>query len=160
YDLFNSMMEGIKEESVGNLFNLQVEVQENPVVEDAGDAAASAPPALRQAPPAGRRGPRPAVAGAAGLGAGATGAGGPGARAGVPGGGGGGPGGGGGEGARPVAAVGAAARDAGPERVAGPAERRLRRAGGVVRRRGGAVGVVLSPARRAMSSPPRPGPRR
>src|SRR6202030_1336720 len=44
YDLFTSMMEGIKEESVGNLFNLQVEVQENPIVEDAADAAAAAPP--------------------------------------------------------------------------------------------------------------------
>ncbi|MBO0771961.1 MAG: preprotein translocase subunit SecA, partial [Actinobacteria bacterium] len=35
YDLFTTMMEGIKEESVGNLFNLQVEVQENPIVEEA-----------------------------------------------------------------------------------------------------------------------------
>jgi preprotein translocase subunit SecA len=35
YDMFASMMEGIKEESVGNLFNLQVEVQENPIVEEA-----------------------------------------------------------------------------------------------------------------------------
>jgi preprotein translocase subunit SecA len=79
YDLFNSMMEGIKEESVGNLFNLQVEIQENPIAEDAEDAVASAPAALRQAPPAGRSGQRPAVAGAGGLGAGAAGTGGPGA---------------------------------------------------------------------------------
>jgi preprotein translocase subunit SecA len=48
YDLFNNMMEGIKEESVGNLFNLQVEVQENPIVED---AAAAAPLGLSVAPP-------------------------------------------------------------------------------------------------------------
>jgi preprotein translocase subunit SecA len=34
YDMFNAMMDGIKEESVGNLFNLQVEVQENPIVEE------------------------------------------------------------------------------------------------------------------------------
>ena len=34
YDMFNSMMDGIKEESVGNLFNLQFEVQENPIVEE------------------------------------------------------------------------------------------------------------------------------
>jgi len=34
YDMFNSMMDGIKEESVGNLFNLQLEVQENPIVEE------------------------------------------------------------------------------------------------------------------------------
>ncbi len=35
FDMFNAMMEGIKEESVGNLFNLQVQVQEDPIVEDA-----------------------------------------------------------------------------------------------------------------------------
>ncbi|MGH3270396.1 MAG: preprotein translocase subunit SecA, partial [Trebonia sp.] len=38
FDMFNAMMDGIKEESVGNLFNLQVEVQENPIVEEAQDA--------------------------------------------------------------------------------------------------------------------------
>jgi preprotein translocase subunit SecA len=49
YDMFNSMMEGIKEESVGNLFNLQVQVQENPIVEEEapGDGTiADAPDAL------------------------------------------------------------------------------------------------------------------
>jgi preprotein translocase subunit SecA len=40
YDLFSTMMEGIKEESVGNLFNLQVEVQENPIVEEDGEGIA------------------------------------------------------------------------------------------------------------------------
>src|SRR5579864_2543482 len=39
YDMFNSMMDGIKEESVGNLFNLQFEVQENPIVEEVGAGA-------------------------------------------------------------------------------------------------------------------------
>jgi preprotein translocase subunit SecA len=34
YDMFGAMMEGIKEESVGNLFNLQVQLQENPIVEE------------------------------------------------------------------------------------------------------------------------------
>src|SRR6202050_2041870 len=34
YDMFGAMMEGIKEESVGNLFNLQVQVQEHPSVEE------------------------------------------------------------------------------------------------------------------------------
>jgi preprotein translocase subunit SecA len=34
YDMFNAMMDGIREESVGNLFNLQFEVQENPIVEE------------------------------------------------------------------------------------------------------------------------------
>jgi preprotein translocase subunit SecA len=37
FDMFSSMMDGIKEESVGNLFNLQFEVQENPIVEEATD---------------------------------------------------------------------------------------------------------------------------
>src|SRR5579859_849825 len=54
YDLFNSMMEGIKEESVGNLFNLQVEVQENPIVEEAEDAAAAQPKGRHAAQQTGR----------------------------------------------------------------------------------------------------------
>ena len=45
YDMFGAMMEGIKEESVGNLFNLQVEVQENPIVEEAADGSAATAPA-------------------------------------------------------------------------------------------------------------------
>ena len=49
FDMFNSMMDGIKEESVGNLFNLQFEVQENPIVEEAPGAA---PGAATAAPPA------------------------------------------------------------------------------------------------------------
>jgi len=71
YDLFSSMMEGIKEESVGSLFNLQVEVQENPIVEEAGPAgllevgqpAAPAPAAGGAAAPAGTRGRQPAGGG-------------------------------------------------------------------------------------------------
>jgi preprotein translocase subunit SecA len=49
YDMFNAMMEGIKEESVTALFNLQFEVIENPIVEETpaqavgGPAAAPAP---------------------------------------------------------------------------------------------------------------------
>jgi preprotein translocase subunit SecA len=39
YDMFNSMMDGIREESVGNLFNLQIEFQENPIVEEVGAGA-------------------------------------------------------------------------------------------------------------------------
>jgi len=38
YDMFNEMMEGIKEESVTALFNLQIEVQQNPIVEEAQDS--------------------------------------------------------------------------------------------------------------------------
>ncbi len=34
YDMFNEMMEGIKEESATALFNLQIEVQQNPIVEE------------------------------------------------------------------------------------------------------------------------------
>jgi preprotein translocase subunit SecA len=39
FDMFNAMMDGIREESVGNLFNLQFEVQENPIVEEVGSGA-------------------------------------------------------------------------------------------------------------------------
>jgi preprotein translocase subunit SecA len=42
YDMFAEMMEGIKEESVGSLFNLQVELQE-PTVEEAPPAAPGGP---------------------------------------------------------------------------------------------------------------------
>ena len=38
YDMFSAMMDGIKEESVGHLFNLEIQVQENPIVEE-GPAA-------------------------------------------------------------------------------------------------------------------------
>ena len=49
YDMFNSMMEGIKEESVGLLFNVQVEVQNNPIVDEApADASPQATPAGQQ----------------------------------------------------------------------------------------------------------------
>uniref|UniRef100_UPI00261FB40F preprotein translocase subunit SecA n=1 Tax=Trebonia sp. TaxID=2767075 RepID=UPI00261FB40F len=59
YDMFNAMMDGIKEESVGNLFNLQFEIQENPIVEEADSGAppavsvAAAPPAQAPAGTAG-----------------------------------------------------------------------------------------------------------
>ncbi len=36
YELFTAMMDAIKEESVGNLFNLQFEVQQNPIIGEAG----------------------------------------------------------------------------------------------------------------------------
>src|SRR5215475_392734 len=42
YDMFAEMMEGIKEESVGSLFNLQVQLQE-PTVEEAPPAAPGGP---------------------------------------------------------------------------------------------------------------------
>jgi preprotein translocase subunit SecA len=85
FDMFNSMMDGIKEESVGNLFNLQFEVQENPIVEEVSGAApgvaSAAPPVAavqpappEPAPPAGSGAPAgQAVAGRGGQGAGAQG---------------------------------------------------------------------------------------
>ena len=68
FDMFNAMMDGIKEESVGALFNLQVEVQQNPITEEATDAGA-VPGALPG--PAGSAGPAPQP-GAAGAGGAAT----------------------------------------------------------------------------------------
>ena len=68
FDMFNAMMDGIKEESVGALFNLQVEVQQNPITEEATDAGA-VPGALPG--PAGAAGPAPQP-GAAGAGGAAT----------------------------------------------------------------------------------------
>jgi preprotein translocase subunit SecA len=56
FDMFNAMMDGIKEESVGALFNLKVEVQQNPITEEAGEtgvAAPGTPPELGVAPAAG-----------------------------------------------------------------------------------------------------------
>ncbi len=76
FDMFNAMMDGIKEESVGALFNLQVEVQQNPITEEATDDGAvpgaqpgiappgPAAPAARPAGRAGRAG-RAAQGGAA-----------------------------------------------------------------------------------------------
>ena len=63
YDMFNAMMEGIKEESVGNLFNLQLEIQENPIVEEVTDDAPAAVVA------AGAAAGAPSVAGSAPSGA-------------------------------------------------------------------------------------------
>jgi preprotein translocase subunit SecA len=85
YDLFNTMMEGIKEDSVGHLFNLQPEFQQNPIVEDA-DAAAPlglqvAPPG-QQIAPAGAGGPAPGNAPGNGAPRGRHAAGGRGARSG------------------------------------------------------------------------------
>ncbi len=50
YDMFTAMMDGIKEESVLNLFNLQVQVQADPIVEEDGTAQlGGTAPALPQA---------------------------------------------------------------------------------------------------------------
>jgi preprotein translocase subunit SecA len=39
YTMFDTMKEGIREESVGSLFNLQVQVQESPILQEAPDGA-------------------------------------------------------------------------------------------------------------------------
>ncbi len=82
YDMFNAMMDGIKEESVGNLFNLQFEVQENPIVEEVPEgtppvvlgigpapagSAGAAPPGGAQAGVPRAGGPRLAGAPAGGM---------------------------------------------------------------------------------------------
>jgi preprotein translocase subunit SecA len=61
YDMFGAMMEGIKEESVGLLFNLEVQVQENPIVEEdgavlPGGTAPAAVPTIGGAPGGGAPG--------------------------------------------------------------------------------------------------------
>ena len=65
YTMFDTMKEGIKEESVGSLFNLQVQVQESPILEAAPPGAdgmqGSAGPA-----PLGGAGSPPAAAGGGG----------------------------------------------------------------------------------------------
>jgi preprotein translocase subunit SecA len=53
FDMFNTMMEGIKEESVAYLFNSQVEVQENPIVEESAAEVAAVPHPVGQAPGSG-----------------------------------------------------------------------------------------------------------
>ena len=61
YDMFSSMMEGIKEESVGTLFNARLEVQEDPVVaeapadEEVPSGAEAAPATAQAAAPAQQR---------------------------------------------------------------------------------------------------------
>jgi preprotein translocase subunit SecA len=78
FDMFNAMMDGIKEESVGALFNLQVELQENPITEEAAEAGGqpetpgpvAAGPAAAAPPP----GPASGDASRARAGAGARGA--------------------------------------------------------------------------------------
>jgi preprotein translocase subunit SecA len=67
YDMFGAMMDGIKEESVGNLFNLQVQIQENPIVEETpadgvpGPGAPSGASVAVEAPEATGPDVRPAV---------------------------------------------------------------------------------------------------
>jgi len=64
YELFGAMMDAIKEESVANLFNLTVEVQQSPIVGEAGPdgewtgapglmAAGPSPAVVKDQPPAG-----------------------------------------------------------------------------------------------------------
>ncbi len=59
--MFNTMMEGIKEESVAYLFNSQVEVQQNPIVEEAGAETPAVAPAFGQLPGPAANGGAPAT---------------------------------------------------------------------------------------------------
>src|SRR6516164_7971064 len=55
YDMFTVMMDGIKEDTVGSLFNLQVQVQQNPIMaEEGADGSVQAGPtiSLTQSAPA------------------------------------------------------------------------------------------------------------
>jgi preprotein translocase subunit SecA len=75
YTMFDTMKEGIKEESVGSLFNLQVQVQESPIVEQpplAADGALAAPGTAAAAGAGARPAPAGATRGATGGTAGGT----------------------------------------------------------------------------------------
>ena len=72
YDMFSAMMDGIKEESVGHLFNLEIQVQENPIVEEGG-AAGGMPPGAPAGPGPGGAAPRGAGPSGASTGGGVTG---------------------------------------------------------------------------------------
>jgi preprotein translocase subunit SecA len=76
--MFNAMLDGIKEESVGYLFNLQVEVQENPIVEEgaAGPSVQQGQPGAAAQPGAAGQPPVGAQPGTAGRAAGQAGTGG------------------------------------------------------------------------------------
>ena len=50
FDMFNTMMEGIKEESVAYLFNSKVDVQDSPIVEETAGELPAAPLALGHVP--------------------------------------------------------------------------------------------------------------
>ncbi len=155
YDMFTAMMDGIKEESVGSLFNLQVQVQENPIVEETAvddglSISLEDPEAASPAAPAQRR-PRGLTPGGSTPGGSAPGGSAPGGSA---------------AGARPPAAVlpPAAARPrAAPTPAAAPGRRRPGQAGPASkeasrkeasRRRQGS-----QPARRASRTACRPGSR-
>jgi preprotein translocase subunit SecA len=59
YDMFNTMMEGIKEETVINLFNLQVQKQVDPIVAEDGTVTEAAGPVIMLPPPNGQQAPPP-----------------------------------------------------------------------------------------------------
>ena len=60
YDMFVAMLDAIKEDSVGFLFNLEIEVQPNPIVEEAGEEDAAVAEASEIIAKALRRPERPA----------------------------------------------------------------------------------------------------
>jgi preprotein translocase subunit SecA len=59
YDMFNTMMEGIKEETVINLFNLQVQKQVDPIVAADGTVTEATGPVIMLPPANGQQAPPP-----------------------------------------------------------------------------------------------------
>ncbi|MGE5290369.1 MAG: preprotein translocase subunit SecA [Micromonosporaceae bacterium] len=77
FEMFNAMLDAIREESVGYLFNLKVEVQENPIVEETplGAVGQAVPGGVSQDGPPGRgrsAAPPASIGASAGSGAPAT----------------------------------------------------------------------------------------
>jgi preprotein translocase subunit SecA len=164
YDMFSAMMDGIKEESVGHLFNLEIQVQENPIVEEGGAAGGLLPGAPAGPAPGGAvtggaaapGGAAPGAAGPGGAGPGGPGPGGAGPGGAGPGGTGraarrgvpaqGGPGGANARGAAPAGARGAASAGAGDGRSGGA------QGGTAAPRRDGRVSGGQAPKRDARGS--------
>ncbi len=63
YTMFDTMKDGIKEESVGSLFNLQVQVQESPILEAASPGADGVPAGPGPTPLGGAGSPQAAAGG-------------------------------------------------------------------------------------------------
>ena len=62
FDMFRAMMDGIKEEAVGYLFNLEVQVEEEPEIDHTGHAHTLAEQGVEVGPGAARRPRRPRTA--------------------------------------------------------------------------------------------------
>jgi len=147
YDMFSAMMDGIKEESVGHLFNLEIQVQENPIVEEGG-AAGGMPPGAPAGPvpggaaPSGGAAPGGAAPGGAAPGGAAPGGAAPGGAA---------PG-GAASGGRGVGGRGAGGRSAGGAGAGGAGGGRGAQGGTAASRRDGRVSGAQAPKRDGRAS--------